>query len=112
MASPAVIKLTKENFAAEVLNSGVPVLVDFWAEWCGPCKMLGPILDEIATDKGATVKIGKVNVDVKTTSSPNTEFSPSLLCSISKPVSSPINPWASLPRARSCRSSSHWPESL
>ena len=63
MASPAVIKITKENFAAEVLNSGVPVLVDFWAEWCGPCKMLGPILDEIATDKGATVKIGKVNVD-------------------------------------------------
>ena len=63
MASAAVLKLTAENFATEVLESDVPVLVDFWAEWCGPCKMLGPILDEIARDKGATVKVGKVNVD-------------------------------------------------
>lgn len=63
MASEAVIKITKDNFESEVLKSDVPVLVDFWAEWCGPCKMLGPILDEIAKDKGAAVKIGKVNVD-------------------------------------------------
>lgn len=63
MASEAVLKLTKDNFESEVLQSGVPVLVDFWAEWCGPCKMLGPILDEIAKDKGEAIKIGKVNVD-------------------------------------------------
>jgi thioredoxin 1 len=63
MASAAVIKLTADNFVSEVLESDVPVLVDFWAEWCGPCKMLGPILDEIARDKGAAVKVGKVNVD-------------------------------------------------
>lgn len=63
MASDAVLKLTSSNFEAEVLKSEVPVLVDFWAEWCGPCKMLGPILDEIAKDKGGAIKVGKVNVD-------------------------------------------------
>ncbi|MBP7951223.1 MAG: thioredoxin [Verrucomicrobiales bacterium] len=63
MASEAVIHLTSENFGSEVLQSPVPVLVDFWAEWCGPCKMLGPVLDEIAREKGSAVKICKVNVD-------------------------------------------------
>jgi thioredoxin 1 len=63
MTSAAVLKLTSDNFADEVLQSDVPVLVDFWAEWCGPCKMLGPILDEIARDKGAAVKVCKVNID-------------------------------------------------
>lgn len=63
MASDAVVKITKDNFNQEVLQSPVPVLVDFWAEWCGPCKMLGPILDEIAREKGSAVKIAKVNVD-------------------------------------------------
>jgi thioredoxin 1 len=63
MASLHVVDLTQSNFESEVLQATVPVLVDFWAEWCGPCKMLGPILDEIAREKGASVKITKVNVD-------------------------------------------------
>ena len=63
MASPLIITLTQENFAQEALQSPVPVLVDFWAEWCGPCKMIAPLLDELADEYNGKVKIGKVNVD-------------------------------------------------
>ena len=59
----AEITLTKENFENEVLNSDIPVLVDFWATWCGPCKMIAPIVEEIAEENEGKIKVGKVNVD-------------------------------------------------
>lgn len=56
-------EFTDANFAAEVLKSDKPVLVDFWAPWCGPCKMVGPIVEKLAKELAATTKVGKVNVD-------------------------------------------------
>ncbi len=63
MAAPNIVTLTQDNFSKEVLESATPVLVDFWAEWCGPCKMIAPVLDELAGEYDGRVKIGKVNVD-------------------------------------------------
>jgi thioredoxin 1 len=57
------LEFTDDNFAKEVLQSDKPVLVDFWAPWCGPCKMIGPIVEKLANELSATVKIGKLNVD-------------------------------------------------
>ena len=58
----ALLKFTRDNFDSEVLESPIPVLVDFYAEWCGPCRMLGPIIDEIAQE-ATNFKVGKVNID-------------------------------------------------
>jgi thioredoxin 1 len=63
MASNNIVVLTQENFAKEVLESTAPVLVDFWAEWCGPCKMIAPALDELADEYDGRAKVGKVNID-------------------------------------------------
>jgi thioredoxin 1 len=63
MAAPNIVTVTQANFTTEVLQSAQPVLVDFWAEWCGPCKMLAPILDELAEEYNGRVRIGKVNID-------------------------------------------------
>lgn len=63
MAGANTLQFTDKNFDNDVLQSEQPVLVDFWAEWCGPCKALGPVIDELATDYQGRVKVGKVNTD-------------------------------------------------
>ena len=63
MSSPQTVTVTDANFEEEVLKSPVPVLLDFWAPWCPPCRMLSPVMDEIATEKTGIAKIAKVNVD-------------------------------------------------
>ncbi len=59
----AELKITRENFENEVIKSNIPVLIDFWAPWCGPCRMMGPIIEQLAEEYDGKAKVGKVNVD-------------------------------------------------
>ena len=59
----AELKITRENFEKEVMKSNIPVLIDFWAPWCGPCQMMGPIIEQLAEEYEGKAKVGKVNVD-------------------------------------------------
>jgi len=63
MSSELIQHVSDASFQSDVIESGTPVLVDYWAEWCGPCKMIAPILDEVAKDYGGRLKIAKLNVD-------------------------------------------------
>lgn len=59
----SVLKISSENYEEEVVKSDKPVLIDFYADWCGPCRMMGPIIEEIAEEKADAIKVGKINVD-------------------------------------------------
>jgi len=63
MGSPQIQHVTDESFEPEVLKADVPVLLDYWAEWCGPCKSIAPILEQVASEYGGRVKVAKINVD-------------------------------------------------
>ena len=63
MSAPSIVHIEGDNWKSEVMESAVPVLVDFWAEWCGPCKAIAPVLDELAGEYGDKLKIAKVDVD-------------------------------------------------
>ena len=93
----AVVTITTENFAQEVLHSDKPVLLDFWASWCGPCRMLSPIVDEVAEER-TDVKVGKVNVDEQPDLAAQFGVMSIPPCWCSSRASWCVRPWVPAPR--------------
>ena len=85
--SDKILQLTDAGFESDVIKAAGPVLVDFWAEWCGPCKMIAPILDEIANEYAGKLTIGKLNIDQNADTPPNTVFVEFQRCCCSKMAS-------------------------
>ena len=108
MENSAVITLNESNFDRELTQDDKPMIVDFWAEWCGPCKMIAPLLDEIAREKAGTLKIAKVNVDENQSLSPSTIFARFRRCFFSRTANCAIR--SSALRARRICSAGwkHW----
>lgn len=99
----ATVKVDTANFQKEVLNSAEPVVVDFWAEWCGPCKMIAPSLEEIATELAGKVKVVKLNIDENPSSRRNTGSARSRRLPCSRAAKSPTSRSAPHRRRRSAR---------
>ena len=74
---------SEANFEDEVLKSDIPVLVDFWATWCGPCRMIAPIIDQLSTELAGKIKVGKVDVDDQQELAATTDWPPPMACALS-----------------------------
>ncbi len=102
------LTLTEQTFDEEVKGSTEPILVDFWAEWCGPCKMIAPVLDEIATENPGKLKIGKINIDENLELARRFEVMSIPPSSCSRTASRPSGSWAPRARDSCCRSCIHF----
>ena len=87
----ATVKVDQSNFEAEVLNSAEPVVVDFWAEWCGPCKMIAPALEEISSELAGKVKVAKLNIDENPELPPSSAYARSRRSPCSRAAKSPTS---------------------
>ena len=108
MENSAIITLNESNFDRELTQDDKPMIVDFWAEWCGPCKMIAPLLDEIAREKAGAVKIAKVNVDENQSLSPSTTFARFRRCFFSRTANCAIRSSASRARRICSAGWKHW----
>jgi len=107
-----VITLTEANFDEEVLASEVPVIVDYWAPWCGPCRMLGPVIEQIADERAATIKVAKVNVDEEPGLADRAGVRGIPFVVLYRDGQPPPRPWVRSPRSRSSERLGSTPRSL